>query len=284
MFPGRKVTCVAMGAPSLDYDIDAGNEYVRTECLASGWHALAVLMPQWSAERVAAELDKPGVIGLKPYYSLIGRDPTTRDSYQEAGHLRLPARTTRSKCSTSAAPGSRCTCRRPTACPIRTTSARSARSAGATRTWSSSSPTWAAATPSRTPAEALPPLADDPGLYFDISAVLNPAVHRFAFETFGPERMLYGTDNPVFYMRGRRSGAGGRTSTAPATSTSTRTREPPEVEAGYTLYMYEAMKATRDVCEELGVSRHGVEGIFFGNADRLIRGILEAKTARGAER
>lgn len=59
-------------------------------------------------------------------------------------------------------------------------------------------------------AEALPQLADEAGLYFDNSAVLNPATHRIALECFGPERILYGTDNPVFYMRGRRQWQGRR--------------------------------------------------------------------------
>ena len=52
--------------------------------------------------------------------------------------------------------------------------------------------------------EALPQFADDPGLYFDSSAVLNPACHRVALQHLGPRRILYGSDNPVMYMRGRR--------------------------------------------------------------------------------
>jgi hypothetical protein len=47
-------------------------------------------------------------------------------------------------------------------------------------------------------------------------------------------------------------------------------REPPEVEAKYTLYMYEALFALRQVSEELGLRLDDIEGILHGNARRLI--------------
>ena len=119
--------------------------------------------------------------------------------------------------------------------------------------------------------ESLPQLADDEGLYFDNSAVLNPDVHRYALETLGPARILFGTDNPIFYMRGRRQWHGrtyvNRTD-YPFHFNSRR--EPPEVESRYTLFMYEALRAIRRACDELGLSRSQVEAIFHGNADRLI--------------
>ena len=119
--------------------------------------------------------------------------------------------------------------------------------------------------------EALPQLADDPGLYFDSSAVMNADVHRFALQTLGPERILYGSDNPIFYMRGRRQYRGktyvNRTSHPFYFN---HQREPPEVEAKYTLYMYEELRALRQACQQLGLDRSAVEAIFHGNARRLI--------------
>ena len=127
--------------------------------------------------------------------------------------------------------------------------------------------------------EAFPHFADDKGLYFDSSAVLNPDVHRLALETFGPERILYGSDNPVFYMRGRRQFEGRRY----INRTSypfffNRDREPLEVEAKYTLYMYEELRAIRQACEHTGVDRTGVEAIFHDNAVRLL-GLVNRETS-----
>ena len=122
------------------------------------------------------------------------------------------------------------------------------------------------------------PLADDPGIYFDTSAVINPASHRLALEHLGPERLLYGTDNPVFYMRGRRQYRG--------TSYVNRTnhdfhfnteREPPEIEAGYTLFLYEDLLAMKQACCELGIERRQIEALFHDNAAGLIRSILARK-------
>jgi hypothetical protein len=52
-------------------------------------------------------------------------------------------------------------------------------------------------------------------------------------------------------------------------------REPPEVEARYTLYMYEALRAIRTACEDLQLSREDVEAVLFGNARRLVDETVE---------
>jgi uncharacterized protein len=118
---------------------------------------------------------------------------------------------------------------------------------------------------------ALPQLADDAGLYFDSSAVLNRDVYRFALETLGPDRILYGTDNPVFYMRGRRQ----FTETGYVNRTDypfffNQTREPPEIESRYALMMYEDLLAIRWACEQVGLGREEVASIFHDNAQRLM--------------
>ena len=50
--------------------------------------------------------------------------------------------------------------------------------------------------------------------------------------------------------------------------------EPPEVEARYTLAMYEALRALRQACEACRLGRDEVEAIFFGNAERLVHSVL----------
>lgn len=270
VFPGREVRCVAMGSPSLAFDIEAGNEYVRAECLKRGWHSLAVLRPQWSAARVCAELDRPGVIGLKPYYSLISPSRNTRDKHLRAGifdflpHHILEVLDDRRAWVTLHVPKAD---RLPHPDNIR--DIREIRKrypnivliiAHLGRCYTEPQAR-----------EGLPPLADDPGLYFDSSAVLNPAVHRTALEQIGPGRILYGTDNPVFYMRGRRQWRG-RTYTNRTNYDFyfNKEREAPEIEATYTLYMYEALRALKSACTDLAISRKEVDAIFHENAARLV--------------
>jgi len=270
VFPSRQVTCVAMGSPDLDFDIEAGNEYLRTECLARGWHALALLRPQWTAERVEAELAKPSVIGVKPYYALISPDRTTRDAHLEASifdflpHHALEVLDQRRAWVTLHVPRADRLGHPKNLREVREIRRRYPHIvlviAHFGRCYTEPHAR-----------EALPPLADDPGLYFDNCAVLNPAVHRLALECLGPQRILYGTDGPVFYMRGRRQWQGrtyiNRTSYPFFFN---REREAPEIEGTYTLYLYEALRALKGAIADLGMGKAEVEAIFHGNAERLI--------------
>jgi len=280
VFPERKVTCVAMGSPDLDYDIEAANEYVRTECLERDWHSLVMVRPQWSAERMAAELAKPGVIGVKPYYSLISASAESRDKHLEASifdflpHHILEVLDERRAWVTLHVPKAGRLGHPDNIREVKEIRRRYPHVvlviAHLGRCYTEPHAR-----------EALPALADEAGVYFDNSAVLNPAVHRLALECLGPERILYGTDNPIFYMRGRRVWHGRQYVNHTSQDFFFNTdREAPEVEATYTLMMYEGLRAIRGACEALGLGREEVERLFYGNAERLIGSVLEAKASR----
>jgi glutamate-1-semialdehyde 2,1-aminomutase len=281
VFPDCEVSCVAFGMPALEYDLDGGNDYLQHECAQRGWHSLAVICPQWSQEKVAALLDAPSVIGVKPYYALIGQDRETRDRYLEASifdflpHHVLEVVNDRHAWVTLHVPKAARLGHPDNLREVREIRRRYPNIvlviAHLGRCYTEPHAL-----------EALPQLADDPGLFFDSSAVLNPASHRVALQHFGPERVLYGSDNPVMYMRGRRQYQG--LSYLNRTNHSfhfNRDREPLEVEAGYTLYMYEDLRAIKQACTELGiVDRAQIQMIFHDNAARLIAGILSRKQQR----
>jgi hypothetical protein len=283
VFPGREFNCLAFGMPDLDFDIEGGNTYVQQESARRGWHSLAVILPQWSQEKVAALLDAPGVVGVKPYYSLISLDRETRDRYLEASifeflpHHVLEVVNDRHAWVTLHIPKAARLGHPDNVREIREIRRRYPNIAlviahlGRCYTEPHA-------------LEALPQFADDPGVYFDSSAVLNPACHRVALQHLGPRRILYGSDNPVMYMRGRRQ----YHERAYVNRTSypfhfNRDREPADIEARYTLFMYEDLRGIKLACDELGiVAREEIEMIFHANADRLIAGILDRKrqTAR----
>jgi hypothetical protein len=283
VFPRREVTCIAFGFPDLDFDLEGGNRWLAGECARRGWYTLAVIRPQWSATQIEALLDMPGVLGVKPYYSLIRPNRETRDAHLEADifdflpHHILEVLEQRRAWVTLHVPKAARLGHPDNLRQIRELRRRYphvvlvlahlGRSYTEPHAW-----------------EALPHLADDPRVFFDTSAVLNPACHRAALELLGPERILYGTDNPIMYMRGRRQYAGrtyvNRTSRPFHFN---RDREPPEVEAGYTLYMYEDLRALRQACIELGiVDRRQIEAIFHDNAARLIQSVLRHKLGHPA--
>jgi Amidohydrolase len=270
VFPGREFSCLAFGHPSFEFDIEASNRSLYESAEKFGWYTLAVIRPQWSAERLEQELDRPNVLGVKVYYSLIEHDPTTRDRYLEASifdflpHEQLAVLDRRRAWVTLHVPKADRLGHPDNIREIREIRSRYPNlilviaHLGRSYTLPHAQ-------------EALTQLADDRGLYFDNSAVLNPEVHQLALETLGPERILYGTDNPIFYMRGRRQWDGrtyrNRTNWPFYFNTE---RESAEIESTYTLYMYEALRAIRTACEKVGLGRDSIEAIFNGNARRLI--------------
>ena len=281
VFPDRNVRCLAFGVPDLDFDVDGGNRYLEAECPRRGWHSLAVTPPQWTQAQVATCLDRPGVIGVKPYYALISRNRETRDAHLEAGifdflpHHILEVVNDRHAWVTLHVPKADRLGHADNLREVRDIRRRYPHLvlviAHLGRCYTEAHAR-----------EALPHLADDPGLFFDTSAVVNPASHRVALEHLGPRRLLYGSDNPIFYMRGRRQYRDrtyvNRTSHPFHFN---RDREPPEVEARYTLFMYEDLRAIKQACEELGITgRPELDAIFHDNAARLIAGILDRKTQR----
>jgi uncharacterized protein len=278
VFPNRELTCLAFGVPDLDFDMEAGNAYVQGECAKRGWNSLAVISPQWSQEKAAALLDAPGVLGFKPYYALIAPDRQSRDACLEASifdflpHHILEVVNDRHAWVTLHVPKAARLGHPQNIRELRELRRRYPRVvvviAHLGRCYTEPQAR-----------EALPQLADDPGLFFDTSAVLNPACHRLAIETFGPRRLLYGSDNPVLYMRGRRQYQDrtylNRTNHPFHFN---RQREAPEIEAAYTLFMYEDLAAIKRACTDLGlVAPSDIQAIFHDNAARLAAGILARK-------
>ena len=271
VLPDREFSCLAFGLADLDYDIQGSNAALQAECARRGWYCLKVVRPDWSAEQVARELDQANVLGVKVYYALIGQDKQTRDKYLEANildflpHHQLEVLNRRRAWVTLHVPkedrlGHPDNIRqirdiREQYPDVRLVIAHLGRSYTLPHA-----------------EESLHHFADDEDLYFDNSAVLNPDVHRYALETLGPKRILYGTDNPIFYMRGRRQWQG-RTyiNRTDHPFHFNQDREPPEIEARYTLYMYEALRAVKQACEQLGLGRPEIEALLWGNAQRLIK-------------
>lgn len=273
VFPNRKVSSVAFAFPSLGWEIEGANRYISEETSSRSWRGLAIVRPTWVAEQVDWWLKQPGLIGVKPYYTLIGYDPTTRDRYIESSifdflpHHQLEVIDHHAAWVTLHVPRADRLGHPENIKEIREIRKRYPRIKLVIAHFGRSYTLPHAE-------EGLLPLADDAGLYFDNSAVLNPEVHYLALKHIGPERILYGTDNPIFYMRGRRQWQG-RTYTNRTSYPFyfNKEREPAAVEATYTLYMYEALKAMKDACQRLELPKESVEAIFYRNAARIIDSI-----------
>jgi hypothetical protein len=118
----------------------------------------------------------------------------------------------------------------------------------------------------------LPQLASDDGIFFDTSANLNADVFRYALDAVGPARLLYGSDLPVTLMRGVREHVGEKyinfTSETYGWNTN---RKAPEVEAQYTFFLYEELRALICAVERAGLGKDAMRRIMHDNGAHLLR-------------
>lgn len=277
VYPDRDVSCLIFGQPSLDCDYEKNNDYIEQICEKKGWHGLSVLDPKWSQEKIEQELSRTGVIGLKPYYAMIGYNPDTRDQYIEASifdfitHTALEILNDRHGWLTLHVPKA---ARLGHPDNIREVKEIRKRYPDITLVIAHLGRCYT----KKHALEGLLPLADDPGIRFDTSAVVNADSHEVALKHIGVERLVYGTDNPIFFMRGRRQ----FTETSYVNRTShdfyfNKDRESPEVESGYTLMMYEDIFAIKTAMERLGIGTpENVEKLFHTNTENWIRQVVDS--------
>ncbi|MDH7601000.1 MAG: amidohydrolase family protein [Armatimonadota bacterium] len=118
---------------------------------------------------------------------------------------------------------------------------------------------------------ALPALVGLPNVWYDIAAVMNPDVIEYAIRTLGLDRVLYGSDLPITLIRGYREHIGEIYINYTDGDYSWNTnRKPPDVEANYTYYLYEELKALIAAARRIGNARAVLRKVMFDNAAELL--------------
>lgn len=113
-------------------------------------------------------------------------------------------------------------------------------------------------------------------MMWDFTANTNDHVMEQVLTTFGSERMMYGSDFPIFRMKARRTVEHGfYINEIPAGSLGDISSDPHMREVDgqaaerITFFIYEEILACKRACQRLGLSRADVKRIFFENAARL---------------
>ena len=113
---------------------------------------------------------------------------------------------------------------------------------------------------------------------WDFTANTNDWVIEQVLNYFGPDRLIYGSDFPIFRMRARRVVENGvYINEIPqglfpkeAVCGDAHMREIPYPEAEkITFFIYEEINACRLACERLGLGRQDAEKIFYANSARI---------------
>jgi len=112
-------------------------------------------------------------------------------------------------------------------------------------------------------------LRELPNIWIDTSAVCESASFSALFETFGTERVLYGSDSPrVGMARGKYVAVGqGWMGVDQEITGSIKSRV---TDLGLTFYAYESLRALRYAARWAKLSRKQTEALFHDNASRLI--------------
>jgi uncharacterized protein len=120
----------------------------------------------------------------------------------------------------------------------------------------------------------LPHFVESTRIRFDTSANLNSDVFRFALDTLGPDRILFGSDLPITLMRGVREHVGDKyINYTDAPYSWNRDRKLPEEEANYTYFLYEELRALVTVVEKGGFGKEAMKKIMYSNAARILPGL-----------
>lgn len=266
-FPGRTVRSLTFAMPVAYADIEAGNAYVAGGIAAGRVDGLLVTRPQWPQAQVAELIDQGGFVGFKPYPGLVGNrsdDTVCIDDYFPPAHqeiaddrglialIHLP-RPERLRDPRNLAELHQLVAKRPN---LRVIVAH----IGRAYTMSFAAPGLAA-------------LRDLPTLYHDFAMNLNAEVLELALREVGPERLLYGSDLPICLMRGCREHHGDayvNFSDEPYTWNTPDRRKAPEIEANYTLYIYEELRAFKQAAKQVGLTAAQVAKVMGGNARELV--------------
>jgi predicted TIM-barrel fold metal-dependent hydrolase len=268
LFPGTAYRIAGFPWPIREADLEANNRYLAAKRREGLLTPFMAVRPEWDPGEVERELDDGGFVGFKPYPDMVsGRkgaeigifDFLPREQWRildrrgRAVILHLP-RAER------------------IASPENLRELREARQSYPAVTiivahfGRSFCPYYL-----RTALDELG--ADAAGFFFDTSAVINPEVYDLAFGRLSPEQVLYGSDLPILFWHGRRTWTEREYHNLCREDYSwNRHHEPPEVEAAYTLFLYEEVRAIIDAAGRHGLSEAEVGGIFYDNAARLLGG------------
>lgn len=262
LFPKQQVSALAMGVPFREMDLALNNDYVISGVPGPDTKCLFVSSPDWSPDAIDEAFDR-GFVGLKPYPDLVvGDSPPAIFDFLPHEHLKVLDRRRGILLLHIPRPGR--IADKDNIAEIRELSGRypNVKVIVAHIGRAFCLPTALA---------GLPSLADCENLWFDNAANLNPDVMAFAIELLGPERIIYGSDLPITLIRGMREYDGDSYTNFTDGDYSWNTvRKPPEIEASYTYFLYEELRALIEAVRRVGLGREAVAQIMYSNMAGLM--------------
>lgn len=272
LLPHQRVTPVIFGSPNRAANLTETNAYVSRSAREHDLPALAVSTPAWTPETLVRIVEEGGFRGIKPYLSfappeIAGADITIYD-YLPPAHLEVAdahgwvvmlhiPRTARLRDPLNLAHLLEIEHRYP---HVRLIVAHIGRAYCQEDT-----------------GDAFDVLGATSRMVFDFSANTNAHVMEGALRTFGPQRVLFGSDLPILRMRMRRICENGRyINLVPPRLYGDVTGDPHMREVDETVasqlsfFLYEELWAFRQAAEATGLTSDDLKDVFYNNAARVL--------------
>ena len=272
LLPDRNVRGLLFGWVGADINVAENNRYIG-EIIHDhpGWYGLAVSCPNWNARETVDQVEGNGLRGLKPYitfaastiptpeitiYDILSREQlTVADEREYVCVIHLP-RPGRLPDSENLRQLLEIECDFPNARII---------VAHIGRCYST-----------QDLRDAFERLKATKNMCFDFSGNTNAEVIRRALETFGPERILFGSDLPLTHIHMKRvyNEVGHYInlidpSERPQINEAAYTQPMPDADI-YTFYLYESLYAFREAAQALKLSPAEISHVLHDNALRLL--------------
>jgi glutamate-1-semialdehyde 2,1-aminomutase len=262
LLPGRRLQCLQFGYPLVAPDFSKVNSWLRSEVLSRpGTMQLAVVPPHGDPEAVASLLAEPHCKGIKPYHLLTGRadsyDCLVEDYAPEwmwellhgcRGILMLHIVRDRAIADPENIKSLRRLASKYPGCQV--VLAHAARSFCY-----------------RHGREGMKAVADLDNVHVDTSVVAESEALRSALETFGPDKVLFGSDFPCSHLRGRCVAIGDSFYWLHDRQDVENLKKAGEL---MTLVGLESLLCLREACEDFGATESDLKAIFSGNARRIL--------------
>ncbi|WP_213581147.1 amidohydrolase family protein [Paenibacillus sp. J2TS4] len=275
MFPGKEVTPLIFSQVSLEYDINAGNEYVSNCAKEHRLPSLMVTMPGQSASEFEEGIERGGFLGCKVYLNFA-------ESYIPEKEIRIYDFLPPHQLEVLNRRGWMAMLHIPRDGRLKDP-VNLAQMLEIERKYPSLKLIIAHVGRAYCPEDvgnAFEILAETKNMVFDFSANTNSYVFEQLIKAVGPKRILFGSDLPILRLRTKRICENGTyVNLVPKglygdVSGDKHMREIVDDEAEkLTFFMYEEIDAFRLAAESQGLNRSNIEDVFYHNAKSLIDSI-----------
>ncbi|GBG06276.1 hypothetical protein PAT3040_00793 [Paenibacillus agaridevorans] len=272
MFPGKEVIPLLFSQVSMNYDIAAGNEYVRSCAERHRLPSLMVAKPEQSASEFEEGIKRGGFLGCKVYLNFAA-------PYIPEKEIRIYDFLPRHQLEVLDRHGWMAMLHIPRDGRLKDP-VNLAQMLEIERNYPSLKLIIAHVGRAYCPedvGDAFDILAETRNMVFDFSANTNADVFRQLIRAVGPKRIVFGSDLPILRMRTRRICENGNyVNLIPrgmygdvSGDSHMREVEGPEADS-LTFFMYEEIEAFRAAATAEGLSKSDIEDIFYCNARSLI--------------